>query len=434
MRFQKLLYLASLTLFYDSFPANKIGLGDTTKPLSLIFILLFFIFNFDNIIKIKWRKIEVFTLIFFLTTIAVSFFRVYSDGFYLFNAKKFLNEIIIMILIYLSFRLYFSKINKEELTKTFKYALYGYSINNLFGVLQFIYIYILKSSSILTINKILLNSTAHLEKGRIQFLFGEPSFISQHIILIILPIVIYFKYNNVKISRYLKVSLLIMFCMTIFSKSIKSILDFIIFLAIYIIIYRKFKVTKKMIISTIFVFFLSILSFMIINPNKILSQNIVLKRIDSIVSSIGNWSNYTNKDGSLVARLNYSLVGFYSIKDFPILGYGGTHYIKAYKNNLEKIDPLFYTNTELLRNFIQVDTLNSINMYSRVTCEFGLLGIIWSLAFINRIWHFTKRNKFERMIVFINLYNIIQMDSLISIPLLLWCAFIIANKKQIKLL
>lgn len=429
MRFEQLLYLASLMLFYDSFPANKIGIGNTTKSLALLFILLFFIVNIDNILKIKWKRIEIITSIFFMSTIIISFFRVFNNNFYLVNANKYLNEVIIMSVIYSSFRLYFSNVNKNNLIRFFKFALYGYCINNIFGILQFIYLYISKLNFIFTINKLLLNSTTHLENERIQFLFGEPSFISQHIILIIIPILVYFRYNRVVINRFLKINLAIMFCMVPLSKSVRSVLDIILFIVIYMLIYEKIRVTRKKIISVIVILFLIILSFIIVNPVTSLSSNLLLTRVDNITNSKQNWDDIEKRDGSLWARLDYSLVGFYSIKDFPILGYGGNHYIEAYKSNLDKTDTLFYNNTELVRNFIEAKTLNCINMYSRIVCEFGIFGIIWFLVFLNRICCLTKNDKYKKLILIANLYNIIQMDSLVFIPLLLWCAYIIANQK-----
>lgn len=412
-----LVYCAAFTIFYETFPFSKLGLG-SNKPLSLIFIIAFIIINFHLIIKMKFFKRELLMIVSMIILVILSFISSFINRFSFDNNISFLNEVIVFIIIYIFIKVVIQNIKSTEYEKIINIILSGYVFNNIFGVLQFIYIKIIKFDFIFNINNILLNSTNHLKNGRIQFLFGEPSFISLHLIFVILPIYLYCKNNSIKISIFYKFNLVLMLFFSLISTSFRTIVDIFVCISLYLVL---FYMNKKKIVKLVSFIMVIILGISI----SLLFDNEKLNFIEIRISKILNFNNESLeiRDNSIWARKDYSKVGFYSIKDHPLIGYGGGNYIYAYNKNLPLVDPYFNYNAELLRNYDSAEILNAINMYARIFCEFGIVGIMFFLLFVYTLFKRckSKKNMFFSLML---LYYFIQSDSLVVIPLIFWIGLI----------
>lgn len=414
-----LVYLSMFFLFFDSFPFEKIGLG-SSKPLSLVFLAIYFALNIRRIINTKCNRIEKGIMIFFIIMLINSLFKgwiVYSN---LNNFKRFFNENISIIFIYFALKDIFINY-KFKLDKIINSIFYGYCFNNIFGILQLIY-FKTGSEFLLRINDFFMRTTHHIENGRLHFLFGEPSFIGTHIVIIIIPLIVLCKYKSIKINMFIRINFLIMIILSFNSKSLRFILDIIIGLIIILLVINREKIMK-----VVFVVIPLIIMVLIFTP-KILnsfSDNLLVMRINNIINKSSNVT-----DNSLWARKDYSLVGLNSLKKNPILGYGGGYYDKAYKENIAEVDPYYYNNMELLRNY-DAEYLNSINMYARFSSEFGLIGIIFLVIFIINIFR-KKKNNILKAIFILILYNWVQNDSLILITNMFWITYIINNNEFMK--
>ncbi|SDP06573.1 O-antigen ligase family protein [Clostridium gasigenes] len=410
-----LIYLSMFFLFYDSFPFQKIGLG-SSKPLSLAFLGIYFVLNIMSIINNKYKNQEklIFLILIIFNLISI------TKGVLIYkqpeNAFKFLNEIISFIVIYCSLKDIFIK-RKVKMEKNIRIILYGYTFNTFFGIIQLIY-GLSKNQSILKFFDIFLNSTNHIENGRIQFLFGEPSFISTHITIIIMPIIIYCIINKIKINKIIQFSILVMLILSLKANSLRVIVDIVVAITIISIINSK----KNIKLSLILVPIIIILTTMIPSIVRANSDNLLVMRISNILNK-----SSAITDNSLWARRDYTLVGINALKKKPITGYGGGYYILNYRDSIEEVDPYYYNNYELLRNY-DAEYLNSINMYARFSSEFGLIGIIAICIFIIHMI-LTVKNKFYISIFILILYNWVQNDSLILITNMFWIVYLINYKK-----
>lgn len=412
-----LIYSSLFFLFYDSFPFSKYHLG-SPKALSLVFILLYFISNIFRIAKTKISTMEKNIFIFFYYLVGISLFKgnfLYGDPT---NSIKFVKEVIMFILIYLAIKdaLIYSTI---PLKNVINVTLYGYSFNNIFGIIELVYIKT-GNSSILKVLDYFLNSTNHLQNGRVQFLFGEPSFIGTHITVVIIPLMLIAMNKKIKLNMFIRINLILILFISFNSNSLRFVFDIVIGIGILYLTSNR-KKNRKAIIGMIIVMILSVIT--VPNLIKKYSNNMVVMRIKNIIND-----QSSIRDNSLWARLDYSLVGFYSIKDNPVLGCGGGYYDREYKKNISVVDEYYAENKELLRNY-DAKYLNSINMYGRFTSEFGGIGILLLIIFMIKILKIKKDNIVQACLLII-FYNWIQNDSFILIHVTTWICFVI-NQKNI---
>lgn len=403
-----LIYFSAFFVFYESFPFYNFKLG-SAKPLSLPFIIIFLILNINIILKLKFniREIQLLWILIFLVGLSILSSTINNFG--LDNSMSFLNEILVFIIIYIFIKILIQRLNSKEHEKIIKTILNGYIFNNIFGILQYIYIHVYKTDIILSMHKMLLYTTEHIEKGKIQFLFGEPSFISFHILFVIVPILIYFKNNEIKVQFIYKINIFIMIVLSLLSGSFRLYVDIAILLLLY---FFMFLCKKKNIIKVFVSIVLVIPSILIILKSDV---NPIRFRIEKIIN-YENESVYI-RDHSLWARTTYSKVGFYSIKDNPVIGYGGGNYVFAYKNNLPKVDNDYYYNQELTRNYYYASILPAINMYSRIFCEFGIIGIILFTSIIINLFRCAKKRSIMFILILI-LFYLIQSSSFVLIPII----------------
>ena len=411
-----LIYSSLFFLFYDSFPFSKYHLG-SPKALSIVFILLYFALNIFRIIKTKVLTMEKNIFIFFYFLIIVSLIKgnfVYESCS---NSGKFIKEVIMFIIIYLAIKdaFIYSKVSLKEAIYA---TLYGYCFNNIFGIIELIYVRT-GNNSILKFLDYFLNSTNHLQNGRVQFLFGEPSFVGTHITIVIIPLLLIAMNKKIKINMFIKVNLVLILFISFNSNSLRFIFDIAIGMVILYLTNDK-KKNKKAIVAMIVLATLS--AIMIPNIINRYSNNLVFMRIKNIINK-----ESSIRDNSLWARLDYSLVGFYSIKDNPILGCGGGYYDREYKKNIANVDEYYAENKELLRNY-DSDYLNSINMYARFTSEFGGIGVLFLVVFMIRMLKIKKTNIVQSCLIII-FYNWIQNDSFVLVHVISWICFIINGEK-----
>ncbi|MEG6532043.1 hypothetical protein V6C20_00390, partial [Caldibacillus thermoamylovorans] len=177
--------MAAFSLPFDSFPFNNYGLG-SNKPLSLLFIGIFLIFNFTKLRKISLFKSDYIFMLFSILILALSLIKV---SFYYENIEGFLvfiNSFFGFIIITLSIIVYLNNMDSVSNLKILKSIMFGYLVSLFFGIMELVY-FIFKIEGIGFILSFFLRDGNYLSNQRVQFAFGEPSYIGFHMYLVLIP-------------------------------------------------------------------------------------------------------------------------------------------------------------------------------------------------------------------------------------------------------
>lgn len=416
MNFKVFFILGIALLPFDEFPFEVYGLG-SNKPLSLYLFLLFLLMNIQNLIRWKFLKYELITGLFFIFFISYSFLISIIRYGHINNITNVINEVIGGLIIYFAVKIYFNFCNENRLIKILRLLILSYISSVVLGILQYIYIYIYRFNWIISMLDLLLSPRylGYLEwDRRIQFSFGEPSFIGFHLILIIFPIILLFINKGIKIRNIDKIIVSILFFLGIIGGSLKFLFDILVFVFFYIFYYDNGG--KKS------------------NRNKIILIAIILLGMVYFINSdssdkvLSRFQNGLTEDSSGKVRLDYSLTSFKAIEEKPFLGYGLGNFYYVIKENLQEVDPTFYRNEELAKAFNNKDVyLHPLNMYGRILSETGLFGLIWFIYIIMAIFKTIKHDKYSKFILFLLLYSLIQFDSFSFIQMNFWIALITSN-------
>lgn len=290
------------------------------------------------------------------------------------------------------------KICKKDIKKDFQYLFWGYFISSLIGIFQ----WIAYKNSIMSFIKVIKFLSKRIYP-RVQFCFTEPSFASVHFYGVILIIYLFFKKNNIKITKIQRyVTFIFPMLGIILSKSSRVILDTLIVI-IMLMIYKVLQIKKiKVKISSIFFLIMLGLNVIIFKNNFIN----ILGRKDSRIEKILKEGVYG--DSSLASRyfrINSSIEGYKKNIKKLILGYGiGNAYYpmklgyeeakKEYRNSYtSEVESIKFTNN---------DTTVYCG-YIRIMSEFGILFFSFILIKL-----YSKKYFFEYLII---LYIYLQFDS-----------------------
>lgn len=291
------------------------------------------------------------------------------------------------------------KIENHNIKKDTDILFYAYFISMFTGIFQWI-VYKYKIFTIIEVIRIL---SKRMYYPRVQFTFTEPSFIGFHLYGIVLIFYLFFKKENIKISKIHKI---IMFIYPIINlaigKSTKFMLDS--FSVILILIIYKFIICKQKIQIKIILFsiLMIVLSFLFIFKNE--TMEIIWKK-DPRIERI--WKEGIYADGSLASRwfrINGSIKGYVQDPKEIIFGYGmgniSIPFLKGYEEARKEYKSTFLLEVDELKYF---KGHNLFCMYTKIISEYGII-----VLFLILILMFSKKYLAEYLIL---LYLNIQSDS-----------------------
>lgn len=361
--------------------------------------IVFFIYFFQNIkwigpILKKEKKLIIGSLVIIL--ISFLFSLIYGT-----NIKAIVRN---FITYFLGITFYFSltiryRASKKNLQKDFNVLFLAYFLSSLVGLFQ----WLIYKENVKFIIKMINSISKRSYYPRVQFTFTEPSFTSMHLYGVILILYLFFKKENIKITKLQKYCTFIFPILAIIlEKSSRLVLDTLVILTI-IFFYKCLFSKKKIWIKFFIIINVSgILLFTYINRDTLA---VILGKKDPRIEKILNEGIYS--DGSLASRyfrINASLKGYCKNKLNVITGYG--------IGNIKL--PLLLGYEEARKEYTNsyVDEVNQLKffnghslfcMYIKIISEFGIvvLGIIL-------ISLYSKKFFLEYMII---LYLYLQFDS-----------------------
>lgn len=412
-----LIYLACLTLPFDAFPFKYYNLG-SSKPLSLIFIYLFFLVNIFKITKFKfsdddWKSFFFLFFSFIITLIkVVLYYKDYSP------LITFINLFLSFFITYQSTIFIINMGDKKTFEIIKKSIVIGYSISLLIGLLQFITIY----GGINIFNNLypyILRDTEYISQGRIHFAFGEPSYIGIHLFLILLPL---YGFIDIKNKRKYRLFLIMYYILSIFSFSMQFILDTIIFIVFYFLINKKIKASKKIGVITISIIVAIIIYNLFIANNYFNIENPFYHRI---VRNINRQENIFDpnvyiQDQSVAVRTSLAKVGLVGIQDHPIVGYGLGYFGESYRENISKVNYFWTLNSELVKKY--QDPQPCYVFYLNMLTEAGVLGLLFLIYFFKSI--LTRGNNPFFIFALMSTYFLIQLSLFGTIPIIIVIALV----------
>lgn len=399
-------YLAVFTIPFDNLWFAPSRGWATIAP---IIFALYFLLNIKTIIKnVSFKDILPVSII-MITFSVLNFVNGY------FNINRVISALISLglgITMYYSFKTYYQK--NKSVKKIATILLIAYSISLLVGVLEWVAIKYDLNDVISTLRMIFKRSV-YLTKGRVQYTFTEPSFISLHLYGIMLPI--YFISKNKKMLGLIVLFIILSF---IFKSSLRFVVDSIVVITIFVISW--FLSNKK----RIYYIFIIISAFCIAIP--------------AIYNSNGRFRRIINNgvyiDSSLSSRYFFIESSVYGYTNDPInlaVGYGLGNSIVPISHGYDQAFENYknhYVN-EISRHQTY-ETFRNDNstfcLYIRLISEFGIIVVGLLLFKFIKIF---KNSKFKSKIplVLIGMYLYIQFDSYTFYTLWLILAVLVLTHK-----
>lgn len=424
IRFKVFIYLAVFFLAYDALNLPNISILDR-KPISLFFCAIFLMFNIDKLLKVKFNITEII----FSTAIILSFVigimktKIYYNN-DMIGIRTALNSIIGSMIVYLAFKIYFYRCNKERIDKTVVFAFRGYvTITLISGFLQLFYIKITQFPFLANLFEMLLfNKLNYISYGRIHFMVSEPSFVGGFLYLIFVPCALYlYKNGQMKKNVFICITLGIT-VLNALSFSNRFIIDSVAFALIFtIIISKKKSVIIKYFIMIVFLISLLLFNVVFIN-NSFNIKNDNLDRIEKIFSG-----NSFSEDQSFMVRKTLISTAIEGFMDKPITGYGAGNYKYVLMNKFIPTSNI-YANNELIGYMNSGTAVVTYSFYTTTLVENGVLGLIIILCVINTcLRNKYRKNKLVLIIGTFILYIFIQNEFNSYLPIMIYLSMFNSN-------
>lgn len=412
------IYAAAFFMALDNFPFM---FGGGYKPLSLLFLVIYVLLNLPFVFRIKLKKIEVMLFGILISAIIITLFLNIIFGYKFDGLIDATSSLGAGIVIYIAFKLFAQKHANDErkFIKLFVWMVRGYGLAVIIGVLQVIYIYVVHSASLYNIIHLFVNRDAFAGAGRVHFTFSEPSFISLHTNLLLLPSIIILK-NKGYLTKSHKFIVFMFFLISLFSLSIRYFLDIFIFFILFSYFTTHKKLFVQRFVSFLFASILVVGLLNIIFIQNIFSINSV--HYNRMSNTIKNPVSIT-EDVSFLIRSTYTKVGISSFLDRPFLGYGLGNFHYAYVDHFFEVDQEALAKSSELRGAVNNYSLSQYNMFTRMLSELGVIGIALSLLTLYYLAS-SKGHNFSKMMIILVVYSQLQFDSLAFIPLYFWIALL----------
>ncbi|MCO7124209.1 hypothetical protein NIE88_00190 [Sporolactobacillus shoreicorticis] len=413
-----LMYLAAFLFPLDNFP---LMFGGGYKPIAVLIILIYVLVNFPKLFRMKYKRSECYILSFFVISILISAVQCVTNGYRLDGLMDAIQSLVSGFVCYVGFKLFVQQNSKSEaqITKLFLWIIRGYAVAVFVGLLEFIYIYVVPSGAVSDVIHLFVARSDFATTERLHFSFSEPSYISLHTNLFLLPAVIILKKKGL-LTRYHQLIVLSFITLSLFSMSIRYFIDIIVFMIAYLFLTASAKILVKRIAT-----FVVMLAAIVTIVQLIFIQNVFHMSSDHyyrMASMIKN-PDSSNSDLSTQIRKTYTAIGFDSFYDHPLLGYGLGNFHYAYVRHYTSVDPSLLAKADELKNARTVYNLVTYNMYARLSSEMGLSGFLLIVMVIYLMVSKRMRN-FSLLMMFLTVYSQLQFDSFALVQLFFWIAMI----------
>jgi len=404
----KCVFLIYLSLFFMLY--SDVNFGETAfftnKVLSIYICALFIIINIDYFFdKFSVNKYEIIEILGLIFIVIYGYIKTNGGN----SFQRCVNGYIGFVLIYLAFKIFFAKADKDLIDKMFKnMVLFMLIICMTMGMMQIIYIYFGHMKVLGNLLELLLyrgsvyfiNTT-----GRVSLAYGEPSFCATFLYLYFIPAYIYCKTNKLFSKRFLNSSLIFVVAVHCLSLSVRFFIDTVAFLIILLLMKlqeSKFKLNKKKAVISIIVSISLIFGFFYAS-DMIFSSNFV-SRLQKVFNSFDFRS--VDADGSTIVRLEYIYVAMQGFFHNPFLGIGMGNFYAALKDYV--IIPLEYGAKMEIMVALESPEMTSYSFYTSAICEAGILGIFYIFIIIRNL--FKQNHKLLRLVAFFILWQFIQNE------------------------
>ncbi|MFC5649390.1 O-antigen ligase family protein [Paenibacillus solisilvae] len=409
------MYIAAFLFPLDNFP---LMFGQAYKPISLLFIAVYFILNLPYLFRLRYRAIELWIAVIFITIVLYTGFQNVKMHYSFIGLMDAISSLGAGLLVYLSFRIFIYRNNKDaSYLKLFKYILRGYGVAIAVGVLQLIYIYAFRSGMISTLIDLFVNRDIYRVANRVHFTFSEPSYIGLHTNLFLIPAYLILKNKNClsKLDKWIVFSFI---PISLFSLSIRYMIDLLVLYIVYVFVTSKAREGFKIIMKLT-----AMASIIAVLLNVIFVQNIFHLKADHYHRIANMMSNPSiiSKDISFSIRSTYSEIGLRAFLDNPMIGYGLGNFYYGYMNHLDMVPPSLLKKGSEFSQATTNLSLPQYNMYTRLLSEFGLIGMLLLMA-VAALFHSFKGRNFAKMIMVLLAYSLMQFDSFAFIQLTFWLA------------
>ncbi|WP_445505418.1 O-antigen ligase family protein [Niallia sp. 03091] len=402
-----LIYLAFFFISLDNFP---LMFGTAYKPVSLLFLVLYFGIKLPEMIRLNWKRIELFIFFLIMLSFVISATIIKFNGYSSVGLIDAVSSFLAGIIIYLAIKHFMMKNDLEVRIKALEMLLYGYTIPVFIGLLQVVYIYIAPLGFIENITSIFVQRTDYINTGRVHFTFSEPSFTSIHTNLIMIPALFILKKFR-SVNRYIKIVVMLFFILSILTLSVRYYMDLTFALLVYFIIFLQVKnIFKIFFIAPALIGIL----FLVLNFTGSSKDSYHVQRFMKVMEN----PEQIASDPSFQIRNTYSDIGYNAFLDHQLIGVGIGNYVQYYKGNLANVNPNYKKYPELVDALNHSEVIAQYNMYTRLLSEMGMMGMLVILIMMI-ILISMRNNRYKLFISILLIWTLIQFDSFAFIPMYL---------------
>lgn len=416
---EKIFLLALLFLPFDGFPL--IPIDTLNRPLSILILLIYFLLSkIDN--KFKFSKAELSILVIIVALWLQTIYQAISKYNSFIGFNKFIITSSFAFITISSCLDFYKRITErytfEQLLELLSYILaLSLILPMLLGIIQFlalrnlIPIEIVRNITSFFVQPV---NFGEVGEGRIQMTTTEASHAGSFIVLVLIFIYFFSKFNP-------KVKRLLVFLLFLTLILISSSNSFIIFIAT-MFLYSIF--TSSYIKVVRYAFFIALTGFLLYNIQDYLIPAYTANRIQSLVEIYNlGWDEFVrigSIDFSIFDRMSSPILGFRAMQETNYFGTGGESYFYLYDFLVQKYFPEALSNSYVI---------NLINDKIQVTPKFliakiaGELGIVAVAVFIYFLIHIFLKINYNKAKYDSNYYNGICACFFFSIASMTDCSY-----------
>jgi hypothetical protein len=414
-----LVVLSLITLPIDAF----VGLFPTTyRPLSIIFLLIAFVFQvvqlmFElqfSIFKFVIKRYGIL-IAFLLVSLLVSFLRIRQ---YNLPFDGFINGLLTLGLggiAFVSYDLFFRLLNQSRVSfdtwvsSLLSLMAYVYAPLVIFGILE---VFIFFQWLPIELKENIVVFFARKAYPRVQWFSGEPSWASMQMIFS-MPFLMYKAQKNIIFKIIFALSMIVL----VLSFSMQGLFTFMIVGFIGVVVLRP-KWIFKMIIALIILLAVTLAFYYL--ASALYPRAHFLTRIRRAMN-ISSLTDLVYLDGSVAVRLLYPWIGLVMFRRFPLFGVGLGNYRYFFPNIVRLQFPRLLRVQEVTSNITRLNS-NPKNIFTRLLGEAGLVGSLlfswFTFNSIKAVWNsISVHREWILLIIIVVFANMLQFDSYAYVPL-----------------
>lgn len=423
-RWSTFVIYASIVLSLIALPIDAfVGLFPTSyRPLSIIFLLLAFIFQVLLLIDehrwtMPWFVLKRYGILlaFIVVSLLVSYWRTHQFNLPL---DGFLNGLFTLGLggiTFVSYDLFFRMLNESNvsferwISSLLSFIAWIYAPLVIFGLIE---VLIFLQWLPLELKEGIVIFFSRKAYTRVQWLSGEPSWAAMQMIFS-MPFLLYKAQKSTlfKVITGLSVVLLVL------SFSMQGLITFIIAGFIAVVVLKPKWIFKMMLALGILLVVSLVLYYL---ASAIYPRAYFLTRIRRALN-VSSLIDLVYVDGSVAVRLLYPWIGLVMFRRFPLFGVGVGNFRYFFPNIVRLRFPRLLRVSEASSN-IQRLNANPKNIFTRVLGEGGLVGAILFFMFVFKsiqttIVSISPHKDWILFIMIVVFSNMLQFDSYAYVPL-----------------